>query len=272
VGFLRKFQLLNLDIVVGAVLNGIFFAVCFRTRITWFTLLTLAIAVWIIYTGDRLLDTRKSGNMPDTPRHRFHQKNKKWLLAGISVSALVALLVIPLLPMVTVMYGLGLFFIVLSYFIFLMFFKPIFFPKEPVIALLYTCGVALPAFSLSLPEGSMFIIILQHATLAFLNLLLISSHEVTIDTKSGHHSLAIGLGKKRTETVLLVLFWLLFLSILINLIVYHEMFSFMIQATLLCMWGVLFMIKFSWGYFKKNDRYRTWADMAFWIPGWIIWL
>ncbi|MDH5603635.1 MAG: hypothetical protein OEY51_06840, partial [Cyclobacteriaceae bacterium] len=196
---LRKFQLLNLDIVVGAVLNGIFFAVCFRTRITWFTLLTLAIAVWIIYTGDRLLDTRKSGNMPDTPRHRFHQKNRKGLLIAMSVTALVALLVIPLLPMITVLYGLGLFLIVLSYFVFLMSFKPLLFPKEPVIALLYTCGVALPALSLSVPEGRMFIIILQHTTLAFLNLLLISYYEVKIDAKSGHRSLALNLGKKKTE-------------------------------------------------------------------------
>ena len=271
-GLIKRFQLLNLDVVVGAILNSIFFAVCLRSKITWFTILVLAITVWIIYTGDRLLDTRKSVPVPETSRHKFHGKNRKGLIFTIVVLMVVVVVVLPLLPLATVAYGVGLVLVVLCYFTFLMLLKPSMFLKEPVIAVLYTCGVALPAVSLGVLGGNAIFILLQHTTMAFLNLLLISYYEADIDARSGHYSLAVGLGAKGVEKLLCTVLWILLISMVGYLILYPGKFSFLIQSTFLSMWIVFFLIKSFTSYFSRNDRYRTWADMAFWIPGWIIWV
>jgi len=226
--------------------------------------------VWIIYTGDRLLDTRKQDNSPKTARHQFHRKNSKYLLTTLILLALVVLFILPLLPLITVAYGVGLLLMVVGYFTFLVLLKSDTLLKEPIIAILYTCGVALPALSLAIPDGRMIFILAQHSIFAFLNLMLISYYEVDVDTASGHDSLASKLGKKRTVALMNYTLWLLLLTMVVYLILFPGMFSLFIQATFLSIWMIFYFIKTSTGYFSQYERYRAWADLSFWIPGWIL--
>ena len=271
-GVWRKVQAMNLDIIIGAALNCVFFAIALRSKTTWFTIATLVLVVWIIYTGDRLLDTRKEGKYPNTYRHRFHKKYRPYLLTSLIVMALMALLILPLLPLVTVVWGAGLFLMVICYFIFIVLAKQNAFIKEPVIALLYTCGVALPAVSQVGIDGRTVFLLIQHAMLAFLNLALISYYEADEDLKSGHPSLVNIVGVKGAVRSVNFVFYGLLLSLAFFLFIYPGMFSVYIQATFLSMWTILFMIKTFREYFSKFNRYRTWADLAFWAPGWLLWL
>lgn len=55
--------------------------------------ITLGIAVWAIYVGDRMLDISLYGSSQDKlePRHRFHQHHRKWLTPVVVGSLIVAI-------------------------------------------------------------------------------------------------------------------------------------------------------------------------------------
>ena len=67
-----------------------------------FAYVTLGLVVWSIYVVDRLLDASILSSQPERlePRHRFHQKYRRWLIAGVVVAMLVAIfLLVTELPM-----------------------------------------------------------------------------------------------------------------------------------------------------------------------------
>lgn len=49
----------------------------------------LALAVWVIYTLDRLVDVKIHGEMLQEPRHQFHRRHQKLLLALVVLAVLV---------------------------------------------------------------------------------------------------------------------------------------------------------------------------------------
>jgi hypothetical protein len=54
----------------------------------WQAYLTLALAVWVIYVGDRLLDISLFGANTDKlgPRHHFHNRHRKWLMVLVALA------------------------------------------------------------------------------------------------------------------------------------------------------------------------------------------
>lgn len=54
--------------------------------------ISLGLAVWAIYVGDRLLDISLLGRQPERlePRHRFHERNRRWLRVLMVVALAVA--------------------------------------------------------------------------------------------------------------------------------------------------------------------------------------
>jgi hypothetical protein len=140
----RVFNLLSIDVVAGAVLSSLYFSVLLGVKPDSYSLIALGLAVWIIYTVDRLLDVRNLPGAAITDRHKFHQRycNKLWgaiVLGGIFV------LILSLLLDKTVLVG-GIF---LAAFIciYLRVQKQLRI-KEFIVAILYTAGVLLPSLGL----------------------------------------------------------------------------------------------------------------------------
>jgi hypothetical protein len=71
----------------------------------WATPIVLALAVFIIYTVDRLLDIRKP-NRPPTARHQFHQQNARLLWRVVAGAAVLGLVLTFLLPGSVIKFGL----------------------------------------------------------------------------------------------------------------------------------------------------------------------
>lgn len=93
----KVFNLLNLDVVLGAVVSALYFAKLFDTKVNVFGIITLGLTVWLIYTADRLLDVKRMTTIPTTERHKFHQKNYSTLLVILVIVTLLVAIAIPLL-------------------------------------------------------------------------------------------------------------------------------------------------------------------------------
>lgn len=86
-------NLLSLDAPLVAVVWLHIFAQTWRLGYhPWEAYVTLALVVWAIYVGDRLLDVSLLGGPAGKlePRHRFHDKHRKALGIGVAVALLVA--------------------------------------------------------------------------------------------------------------------------------------------------------------------------------------
>lgn len=82
-------HLLSLDAPTVATLWTWFIARTCGLRLPWVSLAAMALAVWILYAADRLLDARVLNTEPLAeqqelePRHHFHHRHRPAFLAGI---------------------------------------------------------------------------------------------------------------------------------------------------------------------------------------------
>lgn len=76
--FLAPLSWLSLDVVIGAMASLYFFQELLHVHLAWPAYGLLALAVWTIYTGDHLLDARKSKG-PFSPRRAFHLQYQGYL-------------------------------------------------------------------------------------------------------------------------------------------------------------------------------------------------
>src|SRR6218665_3126042 len=141
----RLVNILSLDVAGGAVVCALFFARLFGVTILPQGLLSLGLAVWIIYTTDHLLDAWRLKKEASTMRHRFHQRHFRVLFILLCVASSVELVLILFLRK-SVFYG-GLYLSggVIFYILINRWLK---YFKEVTAALLYSAGVLLPVFSL----------------------------------------------------------------------------------------------------------------------------
>jgi len=77
---LYYFNLLSLDVVLGAIAGMLFFSDLLEAKISVSIYFLLGMAVWSIYTWDHLMDGRSALGKPQSPRHQFHQQNFRFLL------------------------------------------------------------------------------------------------------------------------------------------------------------------------------------------------
>jgi hypothetical protein len=80
--FLAPLSWLSLDVVIGAMATLYFFQELLHVHLAWPAYGLLALAVWTLYTGDHLLDARKSKG-PLSPRRAFHLRYQVYLAAGV---------------------------------------------------------------------------------------------------------------------------------------------------------------------------------------------
>jgi hypothetical protein len=143
--------LLSLDAPVVAVLWQRLFARCLNVRLSAAVTATLAIAVWLLYVLDRILDSmRAPARVPETLRHRFYRAYRRFFLppffAALAAGAWLAFF---RLDKNTVETGLVLMLAVGVYF-FSVHFRPpggeSRLPKEMVVAALFAAGTSFPVW------------------------------------------------------------------------------------------------------------------------------
>lgn len=218
----------------------------------------MALTVWIIYTVDHLLDAKKVKTSASTPRHRFHQQHFN-VLSRVVVLGVVANAVIVFFLRESVFYGGIVLALIVTAYLFVHRFVR--FPKEFFIATLYTGGVLLPAIAMTVESMHEWpwIIIIQFALIALLNLVIFSWYDVANDRRDGNTSFVTLIGEKRSSLFI----WTL---LVINFIL--SVFSAPTGATvtITVMNTVLLIIFAGTPFFSKDDRYRLIGDAIFFIP------
>lgn len=266
----RWFQAVSLDVVLSSGLLSLAIGRYYQVSLPLSVIISLMIAVWLIYTFDHLSDAVKTGKEASTLRHRFHQQHHKLLKVFFFLFAVVGAAVLCLLPAVVLKNGFICLAIVLFYFLLLK--LPSFWFKELLIASCYTIGVFLGPLSLSHAPLTFFQLLLvpQILLLALANLIIFSCFDYENDKKDGHYSLAICLGVTRSKKLTMGI-------TLTGLVLSAGMFF---QAEQLLTQGLQFlvfamnillgMLLLEEERFRKNELYRIIGDGVFFLPALIL--
>ncbi|MEO7988298.1 MAG: hypothetical protein ABI663_02075 [Chryseolinea sp.] len=257
--FYRLLNILSIDVAFGAVCSGVFFAHILHADITIYSLISLGLSVWIIYTADHLLDAKKINTSATTNRHRFHQQHFQLLSILVIVTACINAVLLFFIRRPALITGIVLVVLVILY---LLIQHSLKFLKEVFVAVVYTAGVLLPAMS----NTEMFwndwrwIVIVQFCLIAFLNLIIFSWFDYENDVQDKRISFVTIFGKKTSQ---IFIYFLFILSITLCIIA----FSFHIEtAIFLGMNILLFIMVYFHSYFAQNERYRILGDAIFFLP------
>ncbi|MEQ8363116.1 MAG: hypothetical protein RH948_09620 [Cyclobacteriaceae bacterium] len=260
--YYRYFNLLSLDVALGATISAMFLTRVFEVDIRFQGLLCLGLTVWLIYTVDHLVDARNLKSQASTARHRFHQRNFRMIL---TLAIVILLAIIPLLffihkPVLTM--GIGLGGLVIVYFIVQ---RKLGFLKEFLGAVLYCVGVMLPVVALS--ELSFNSVITVPSILFFntalINLVLFSWFDRDKDKLDNHPSLVTSVGDKASKSILCLLF---VLQIVLFIYAFNSGLDISILIIFAAMYLVLLLIFVKSNWFGLNDRYRLAGDAVFLFP------
>lgn len=244
----------------------------------WATPIVLALAVFIIYTVDRLLDVQKPGH-PPTARHAFHRRYAPLLWRVVAGAAVLGLILVFFLPGKVVRFGIVLGGICAAYVV-AVFRLPARHPalllKEPLVAVLYSVAiwgsvwVQRPSV-----KGAEVVQFLLFTAIAFQNLILFDVMETRerqrlAPNTPGLFSLATELGLRRCDTLLR---WLTFGTIAIGFALcfftddrFAQRSALMLGLMSLTLYG----IQRYPDYFLRNERYRWLGDGVFWMPALVL--
>jgi len=190
-------NVLGLDAPLVAVAWQFFFAEVFRLKIPASNYLTLGLAVWVIYSVDRLLDARQL-RAPEraAARHRFY---RRWYVPMAAITALVAaeavFLALTRLPANLVHVGLMLSALVGVYFVHRIWIRGpmlLVLPKEVFAGFVFAVGATLAGhvWSSEIPEALWSAEVLCFGALCSLNCLAISVWERESDADNDPNALA----------------------------------------------------------------------------------
>lgn len=267
----RHFHFLSLDIVLGALASSCFAARLFGADPGWIWWITLALTVWLLYTGDHMLDALKNKKKVEREMHYFLLKNRKLVIYSLGVVALAdAMLIINLLNRELFKYALILAGLVLLFYAMRHIFRKNRFlsvPGEIFVLLLYMAGTWLgPAVSMEGGfEGGHGMIALIFMGVLLMNLGVISLYDMKLDTRMGITSLANLLGQKHTRNLLLGTAIAIYLISLLQFLVF-EMDRFSQYALILAgMTTILLLILYYPSRFRNNDYFRLTADAVLYM-------
>ncbi len=184
---------LSLDAPAVAVAWQVLFAYSFGVTLTPYFVLALGLSVWLVYVGDRLLDSFKLDlRRPHTYRHALHARHRGvfTLLWGLGLGIDGTLVLVGLSPKDTslglvvlgavALYGLGVHLAKPGRFVL---------TKEVQVGLVFALGVTLPVWTRA-PGAALLVGTLLFASLCSLNCLLIALWERHADAAQGQVSLA----------------------------------------------------------------------------------
>lgn len=267
----RWFNTLSLDVCLGAMAGGIMATQLLETRTGWSYWIILAMAVWLIYTADHLIDGYRTGSRKAHYRHGYHRKNfNQLILISILIIISAAIIAFSFLPENVILFGviLGvLSMIYLALVLVLPKVRMVFFPKELLVALFYTAGIWGPVIILNNGlEIDHVPILLIFFLLAFEDLIMLSMVEIKTDKMAGQGSFPIYLGYRNTMTLFYAIAVIVIVLALMVFIVYpDDLFQKAALLLALMQAGLIIIFRFSPSLSNK-DIYRYLSEAIFFIP------
>lgn len=265
--FLQQAHWLSLDVVLGAVAsNLVFWQLPNGTeRANTISSIVLGVAVFVIYTADRLFDLRNVA-ISNTARHLFHEKHKKTLWEIIIILSIFSCIFAITLPLKVQVFGLVLAVIVLLYLLAVNKMpnnSALMIAKEPLTAIIYSFGVVGTVFTtrtnISWQEWAVTGIFF---TIVFQNLLLFSVYESIAlpDSKN----LANFFGKQTSLKINTTLFLII---ILVGSYTFannnNEVFLQRVLLVEMVMSAILWLLNDFVKFFIQHERYRWLGDGVF---------
>lgn len=255
--FYRTLQYLSIDIVLGAVILLHFFSKPFGISVEWPSYVSLASAVWLIYTIDHLKDARASAD-PKRGRYLFHLRYARTLKLSIVLVTSVAGVCLFFLPTSILFLGSILGALCLLYLLFQSSLARLGL-KECYASIMYSFGILITPIALS-GTFDIFDFFILFA-LSFTNLLIFSWFEVEEDKEDSIRSVATVKGTKRTEKLIWILISL-GLAMGFSGILSQPHHCVYLIVVLLIYW--ILLVSPEWA--RKNQRYRTIGDGVFMLP------
>lgn len=259
--FYRSLNILSIDVALGAVCCGAWFAKYVDVQLRPYALICLGLTVWMIYTADHLLDARKIKDEASTLRHKFHQKHFIVLICFLVLAGIIDFILLFFLRAQVIHAGIFLSCLVIVY---LLVNRWLSYVKEVAVGLLYCGGVMLPALSLITLGLSMsdLVVMLCFFFTALLNIMMFSWFDHESDIRDGYNSFSVKFGKAFTRKFIVGLFILQ--AMLLSILLFNR--DFESALMLILMNAVLYLIFVRSNRFNQAEYYRLLGDMVFLIP------
>jgi 4-hydroxybenzoate polyprenyltransferase len=258
----RSINTLSLDVSAGAVICALFFGQILQVHILPYGLATLALTVWIIYTIDHLRDAKSIGNSASSHRHRFHQRNFRWLFVFLIIAIVVDGMLILFIRKQVFIYGVVLGAVVGCY---LLVQRALYFLKEVFVAMLYTMGVLLPSVAVTTVQFTTYhkVLLATFFLIAWLNLLIFSWYDKDRDATDRLRSIVTLIGRRLTAWLISTVF-VVVVSLSIYLVV---MFNEVVIAVVFILMTMILLLIFRLpNRFRDNDTFRFLGDAIFYVP------
>jgi hypothetical protein len=258
----RFLNLLSIDIAIGSIACGMYFAWVLHVHVRPYALASLGITVWIIYTADHLLDAWKVKGRASTERHRFHQDHFRILVVLVTAAILIDFILIFFIKRPVLFAGLYMIALVVVY---LLFHNKLTFLKEFFVALLYCVGVLLPSLTVTdvSLETKHHILFVSFFLLALINLLLFSLFDKTNDEKDKRQSFVTLFGERNTRRIITILSGV---NMLLLFYLFYKWNQMLVVVIPFLMSTALIIIIAFYRWFEKNSRYRLLGDAIFLLP------
>ncbi len=256
--------------MLGGGIGALFIATYLGVTLSIFTLLELIVVIWLIYTLDHLLDAKTLFRKPVTFRHKLHWENSTVIWRVWSFLLIVAFSFLFRLPIMTLVYGGLLVFLVTFYFISIKLSrKRQMYHKEIVAAVAYAAGIYVGPLSIYERDVSwdIWLLFLEYAGLALVNLLIFSLFEKDVDKHEEFQSIVLSIGYHKVMIITKILAGIILLtSVLCVFLNTHNADFLKTQILVGCMDLALLLIILRKNLFSKNERYRIVGDSIFLIP------
>jgi hypothetical protein len=267
--FYKWFTWLSGDVVVGAMAGMLFFSKLLRVDISWEIYGLLGVAVWCIYTLDHLVDSQKINADAALDRHlvhRIYSKSLWWMLGGIAGIGIVWAVVLLGFGL-EFQVGFGLILVMLG----AMYWirkqgKSLIWVKDLFTAVFYVIGISLYSwlrFSSVDFRWELLAITLIYVLLAFLNLLMLSSLDLSKDKRAGFHSLATLISPKRLIPIIRKLALGVLLMSFFGFIFFFSFYR--LFSCILLLMGLIHYLSF-FNASLKIETVRMRMEAAFWLP------
>lgn len=266
---LQIFQAFSLDVVIGSLAMGVFAIKILHVQANPWWWPVLALSVWVVYTGDHLVDGYHRKQAATMFRHRIHYQYRYLLILLLILAATVAVVLVWMFMDRRILVGgiiLGLCAMFYLGLVYLGRKRDFYFQKEFFISLFYVAGIWLApdiwygghvSFRLA---GSLVILLL----FAWAEGLLMAFFEQEADKDDKTHSFCTYYGAVPTRNLSgALLLTGLFFSMMCAFLIPALRNEFILMAVLSV--SLIQLLAFS-SFFKKEQRYRLLGELSFWLP------
>ena len=270
--FYKIFRSLSFDIVFGVAAVSLFASRLLNVVAQPVWILVLLLATWSFYTLDHLLDGLKNKETSSIFRHYFHYNYRRSLFFATAITGSAALILsILFLDRIIIKLGFLLASLVLIYFLAIRLVagkQSNLLQKELIIAIIYTAGIWIAPFAWSGFVCNTFatIVIVVLFLLAWAEGVMASYFDYKNDLKDKHTSFTVVFGKQNTRSFLITLHILVFILIKISVFFVSTNTQFAVMIILAIMNLSLLLIILYPQTFEKNEKYRIFGEMVFWLP------